>query len=334
MRLALIYGVLTGGGAERRLGDLCRYLLDNGDDCFILASTFDALGEAVIHGQCGVPLDRVIYYNTGDGFFCDHIQDFFEGKVRDLGIDLVDVQWFPGYDVVPFPCKAVATIHGISSCPPPSIFSGLISVEDGLGFSQAWKHYEVIWNWVNLRRFPFQEKLGEGLCFGGRAFKNINVRKVLPFYNGMIDGYGTSNAPQTNLSPNWRWHGFADWAEKVPNYRVAFGSAQVVMESIAAGRLVIAGQSCHLPQSAMGDLVPEGKLVMPDNIESLSRANSFSYRHGREPLPEEVWAEVQKALANDFTEERRVMRQWIEERHSMDTQCSKIRAFYSRVMEG
>jgi hypothetical protein len=316
------------------MGDLCRWLLDNGDDCYILASTFDALGEAVLHGQCGVPLDRVIYYNTGNGFYCDHIQDFFHEHLVKLGCDLVDVQWFPGYDVVPFPCKAVATMHGVTSAPPPSIFSGIIAVEAGLGFPAAWKHYATVMNWVNLHRFPFLEKLGEGLCFGGRAFKNINVRKVLPFYQGAIDGYGTSNAPQMNMPPNWRWHGFADLAQVFPKYRIVFGSAQVAMEAIAAGRLVIAGQSLHLPAGAMGGLVPEGCLVTPANIEQQALEHSFGYRHGKEPTAEEVWAEVQKALANDFTEERKAMRGWIEERHSMDVQCGRIRNFYEEVLNG
>jgi hypothetical protein len=81
-------------------------------------------------------------------------------------------------------------------------------------------------------------------------------------------------------------------------------------------------------------LVPQGCLVTADNIEELSKVHSFGYKQAPEPTAEEVWEEVQKALTNDFTEDRKAMRQWIEERHSMDKQCGMIKAFYERVLAG
>lgn len=332
MRVLLSYGVLTGGGCERRMADLCRWLLDNGDEAWIIASTFDALGESVIHGQCGVPLDRMLYYNTGDGFRCEYIQDYIADMITKLGIDIIDVQWHPGYSPFPYPCKAIATMHGVSTPPPNNIFQGVLDVE-GLSLpANRWTHTAVIWNWVNLRRFPFREDLGEGICFAGRAFKNINVKKILPYYEGIIDGYGTSSCPQPPMPANWHWKGFADLAEVYPKYRIVFASAQAAMEALAAGRLVIAGQTLHLAN--IEGLVPQGCLVTADNIEELSKVHSFGYKQAPEPTAEEVWAEVQKALANDYFDERWRMRQWMEERHSMDKQCGQIKAFYERVLAG
>jgi len=331
VRIILAYGVITGGGCERRMGDLCRWLLDNGHEAWILASQFDALGEAVVHGQCGVPIDHVLYNVTGEGgWHYGSMAEFVGAKVKELGADLVDVQWYPGFDPIHWKCPAVATIHGITTRPPPAIFSGVIAVEDGIVDGSAYRSgAPVIWNWVNLRRFPFREELGEGLCFVGRAFKAVNVRKVAHFYDGPIDGYGTSTAPQGDMPANWRWYGFTDLATVFPRYRVAFASAQCAMEAMAAGRLVIAGQSLHLPN--MGTFHPEGCLVTPENVDALARANSFSYRRGSEPTAWDVWADVQTALGNDMLEERRALREWIEERHNIDVQCGRILDFYQEV---
>lgn len=331
MRVLLAYGVITGGGCERRMGDLCRYLLDEGHEAWIAASTFDALGEAVLHGQCGVPLNRVLYYAHPDGGFrAPFMQDWIAQIVREREIDLVDVQWHPGFDPVKWDCPSIATIHGVTSRPPASIFDGVIAVEDRIIDGDAYKHgAAVIWNWVNLRRFPFREELGEGICFAGRAFKAVNVRKLLQYYDGPVDGYGTSTAAQLDMPDAWRWHGFADLAEVFPRYRIVFASAQTAMEAMAAGRFVIAGQSLHLQH--MGTHRPEGCLVTPDNVGALARANSFSYRRGYEPTSREVWADVQTALENDMPEERRALRAWVEERHSLEVQCGKIVEYYRQV---
>lgn len=327
----LAYGVLTGGGCERRMGDICRWLLDQGHEAWIAASVFDALGEAVIHGQCGVPLNRVLYYTTGEGGFrAPTMQDWVREVLIEKQIDLIDVQWYPGFEQVAYPCAAVATIHGITSRPPSDIFQGVIAVEDRIIDGHGYRHgAPVIWNWVNLRRFPFQEQLGEGVCFAGRAFKAINARKILQHYDGPIDGYGTSSAPQLDMPDAFRWHGFADLAEVFPRYRVVLASAQTAMEAMAAGRSVIAGQALHLPN--MGTYKPEGCLVTPDNVDSLARANSFSYRRGYEPSAWEVWADCQTALEEDRLEERRALREWVEVHHNIETQCGRILDFYREV---
>ena len=60
MRVGILYGVLTAGGCERRLGELARTLLDGGDDVYVLAARMDDIGVTTVVGQCGVPLQRLL----------------------------------------------------------------------------------------------------------------------------------------------------------------------------------------------------------------------------------------------------------------------------------
>ncbi len=115
------------------------------------------------------------------------------------------------------------------------------------------------------------------------------------------------------------------------DYRVVFASAQVALESMAAGRLVIAGQNFF-------NTVPAGCLVTPDNVEHLAMNQFYSWDRGnislRHATSEEVYAEFQRAMMNDFTEERWALRQWVEENHDQNTQIGKIRDFYQEIIDG
>jgi len=342
MRVALLYGVVTGGGCERRMGDICRWLNDNGDEAHIIASMFDGLGEAVLHGQCGVPVDRVHYFHS-PGMFDKYDGDwgkFVYATLADLGADLVDVQWFLDGMPPAFPCCSVATVHGAVPPPPATLVQAVISVEENEGLRRWYDHthprvmVRVVQNWVNLKRYPYQERLGEGIVFVGRSFKMGNVRKIAGYYApSVIEAYGTSHSHMTDLPANVNWHGFVDPTTVIYRHRVLFASAQCALEGVAAGRLVIAGQNLHLPPDSMPNVYPDGRLVTPDNVESMvGDGMQFSYVVGREPTPEEVWYDTQKALRYDFTKERRELRRRVERMHNIDTQIAMVRDVYREVV--
>jgi hypothetical protein len=101
---------------------------------------------------------------------------------------------------------------------------------------------------------------------------------------------------------------------------------------MAAGRQVIAGQTLHLPADSMPDVRPEGRLVSPQNVESMvGDGGQFSYTTGPEPSAEEVFADLQRALREDRRKERRILRQRVERLHNVDTQVGLIRDFYQEV---
>jgi hypothetical protein len=331
MNVLLVYGVVTGGGCERRMGDIAAWLNAHGDQCHIACSQMDALGEAVLFGQCDVSHRQIHYYVTGEGGFqTPFMCDWIDRLVVETQADIIDVQWHPGFEQHPYAVPAVATLHGRSSIPPPSIFDGVISVDRDRPNPE---HYRagcpVIYNWVNLPRFPFNEEPGVGICFAGRAFKNINARKLLPFVD-RIDGYGISNAPQTNMPENWHWHGFEDLARVFPKYQVVIGTAQVALEAMAAGRFVICGQSPHLPGM---EVVAEGRLVTPGNVEELAQWQ-FSYRMPPEPTAEEVLAELLSIDRLEYPASiRRGLRDWVEQNHNIDTQVGAICDYYRYVID-
>jgi hypothetical protein len=338
MRVALVYGVVTGGGCERRMGDICRWLLDHGDECWIIASTFDGLGEAVLHGQCGVPVDRVIYLQ-GSNFekYNGNFENFVYDQLATLSIDVADIQWH--IQIPPqFPCTAIATVHGAVPAPPVTAFQGVISVEENLGLKIWYDHMHprvmlrCIQNWVNLKRYPYQEKLGNGICFVGRSFKMLNIQKIAPFYDGVIEAYGTSHSAIEGLPSNVNWHGFVDPATVIYRHRILFGSAQVALEGLAAGRLVIAGQRLHLSPDAMPNVQPDGRLVTIENVDSMiADGMQFSYTDKGEPSAEQVWFDVQRALRDDMTKQRRALRKRVERLHNIDTQIGLIRQFYEEL---
>lgn len=332
MRILLTYGVLTGGGCERRMGDLVRWLLDNGDEAWIAANVIWNLGRDVLFGQCGVPEDRVLLWGPegNDPQTWPALGgDWIRQQVSATGADVVDVQWHPGYSLDTYSCPAVATIHGAVGAPPPSVFEGVISVQDEIIDGGAYRQgAPVIHNWVNLSRFPFTEQLGEGICHIGRGFKAENAVKILEHYDGVVDAYGSLMDPLLDPPKGWRWQGWCDPAEVMPRYRVVLGTAQVAMEAMAAGRHVICGQTPHVNTP---DMYSEGRLVAPANVEALARVQ-FAYRFGHELKSLAVWQAAQYALANERLEDRRALRAWIEEHHSLDGQCRRIRDYYEEVV--
>lgn len=329
MRVLLYYGLLAGGGCERRMGDLCRWLLDAGDECWIVASGAYDTALTILCGHCRVPANRILYMPPGGVF-----EDFLNETAANLEADVIDHQWWgAGIPKDGFAKPAICTLHGLVTPPPAGYYKGIISVEtlhDEHAMRALTPNYQVIWNWVNLDRFPFREELGESAAFFGRSFKMINAFKVAEHWPGMIDCYGMASEALPEFPPNMEWHGFADTAEVMPRYRVIFGSAQVVLEAMAAGRFVIAGQGYFI------DTVPAGHLVTPENVDALAQNQFYCERRGDPELKErtslEVYADFQWAMENDLPEERRYLRQWVESYHSMDTQCGRIRQLYEECI--
>ena len=329
MRVILYYGLLAGGGCERRLGDLCRWLLDNGDEAWIVCSGAYDTALTILCGHCGVPVNRILHLPPGK----DHAE-FLNETAADLQADVIDHQWWgAGIPASGFEKPTVCTLHGLVVSPPSGYYRGILSVEtlhDEHRMRTLAPHYGVVYNWANLRRFPFHEQLGEGAAFFGWAFKLVNAYKVAEHWTGTIDCYGMVSDAIPELPPNMIWHGFADTAGVMPRYRVVFGSAQVVLEAMAAGRQVIAGQGYFI------DTIPAGHLVTPANVDALAQNQFYCERRGDPELKErtsaEVYADFQEAMANDRLEERRQLRRWVESYHSMDVQCQRIRDFYEECI--
>ncbi|MFA7000424.1 MAG: hypothetical protein WC241_04950 [Candidatus Paceibacterota bacterium] len=326
MNVVIHYGILGAGGCERRLGDLVRWLLDNGDQAWICVSGCTNDGLSIIYRQCGVPNDRLRVMPPGGDY-----ETFALELLREVDADIIDVQWLSS---VPehFPCRAVYTIHGEQSLPPPGWFDGLISVEtmgDHHPARTTTPLYREIWNWVPLERFPFQEKLGKGACFIGRSFKMVNAKKVAEHWQGVIDCYGSAVTDVNDLPSGMRWLGWVDPEGIIYKYRVVFASAQVALEAMAAGRLVIAGQDFQ-------ETVPAGHLVTPDNVAHLACNQFYSWDRGnpslRHPTSKEVYEQFCHAMAHDLLAERRELRAWVEQHHDKDTQIRKIREFYQEVL--
>ncbi len=314
------------------MGDICSWLLRNGDEAWIAGATCDDQCMTMLVQQCGVPANRIILMDPGGRF-----EDFGGDVCYRLDADLVDVQWAIQIPAGGFPCAAIATMHGAVSMPPPTIFQGAISVEESAQQRHRFAHLGLplaeVLNWCNTARFPFRERLGEGVVFIGRSFKMVNVRKVAPLYAGRIEAYGTVTAAEhiASLPANVEWRGVCDSAAVMPQARVVIGCAQVALEAMAAGRWVLCGQNLHLSPEVLVDTVPEGRIVRPANVAEISAAGQFNYRRPPEPRAEEVLAELEWALAHDAPEERRALRDWVEERHSLEAQVRKIRAFYREV---
>jgi len=331
LRVLLFYPVLGAGGCEKRLAELGRWLLDNGDEAWIIASSIASDVTAnVIAGQCGFPWDRILLKPQDDDTM---LEDFVADTALALRADVLDCQWVEPLPN-PFPCPAVYTTHGLTQPLPERLdFAAHISV-DTLPLDSHNRTYapvvRTVWNWVNLDRFPFREALGRGAAFFGRSFKLWpNVVALAEMRGEQIDAYGFVAGTLDGLPPNIIWRGFTDTAEKVYQYRVVFASAQAALEAIAAGRLVVCGHW-------QGNFVSEATLVMPDNIAALSQRQmwfeSLAWSDG-EPATARLLQQFDLAMANDFPEERRQMRAYIEEHHDMRKQCRKIRETYEAVAQ-
>ena len=336
MKIVFAYGVLTGGGAEKRMGDLSRWLLDNGDEAWIVASNISDNGISMMAQQCGFPVNRIRVMEA-----CGNYEKHTIQVAEEVGADIIDVQWV---DCVPSfaPCALTYTMHGRTQPVPVNApFLGILSVEHIVPNDPLHRAAPVVrsvLNWADTEKFAYRDELPEdGVCWIGRLFKAVgddalpgNVVKVAPYYKGMIDCYGTVHAASEldKLPPNARWLGYVKPEEVIYNYRVVLATAICALEALAAGRLVIAGQPY--------DGRPAwGRLVRPKLLDTLALQQfaSILFPHDlADPSPEAVYAELADALENDFTEERRRCRQYVEEYHSLNGQCAKVRAFYEEVL--
>ncbi len=326
MRVIYYYGIVSGGGCERRMGDLCRWMNDNGAEAWIVAAAADNIGLTILHGQCGLPTNRVRLMEPGG-----NLERFLVDQVSELGATVVDHQWWgAGIPHGGFPVPAVATLHGRVPYPPGGFYQGILSVEtmvDHRFLRTLAPRYAQVWNWVDLERFPFVPALGQGAAFFGRSFKTVNVRKVASLWPGTIDCYGVATASLDNLPENAHWLGFADPAALMPKYRVIFASAQVALEAMAVGRHVIAGQEFDYT-------VPGGVLVTPQNVDHLAPMQFYCEDLGEvvERTAEEVYEQFLIAMSEDRLEERRTLRGWVEDHHDRDVQCGKILGFYEEAV--
>jgi hypothetical protein len=315
------------------MGDLCRWLLDNGDECWIVGTKPNDLGMAMLYGQCGVPPSRCLWMTEHDEGGA--VEDWILACARETGADLIDHQWWgAGIPKTWEGIKAVCTLHGYVGLPGGGFYDAVISVEDLGDGHQAFKmapRVETIWNWVNLERFPFREELPpDGAAFIGRAFKTVNAKKVAWLRPDLeIDCFGTAPA---GLGPEWppnmKWLGYEKPENILWNYRVVFASAIAAMEAVAAGRLVVVGQN-------YAHRTPWGTLVRPEILPLLSRDQfaSVMFPHDEpEATAEEVLAQFEAAMANDFTAMRRECRAYIEREHAKEGQCRKIRDLYEEVL--
>ena len=332
MRVVYSYGVIGGGGCEKRMGDLVRWLVDGGDEAWILGSCIDAQGQAQLFGQQGFDPDRLLLFDAqGDVKYTipNGYSQWITDVATSLGADILDVQ-YTTTTPAKAPCRMVYTLHGCGQPIPDLVFDGILSVESvehPFPIQHANQHFRHVNNWVDTERFPWQKELGEGACFIGRNFKTVNALKVAAHWDGVIDCYGIAETSIVDWPKNMRWLGYGDPAEILPRYRVVFGSAQVALEALAMGRYVIAGQHYIFP--------PGGSLVTPQNIATLAGYQFYTQQRGEkavEPSGEQVYAEFQRAMTNDNPKDRWKMSEYVRENHDPDIQMDKVRDFYEEVL--
>jgi hypothetical protein len=308
------------------MGDLCRWLNEHGDDCWIVAGGIDNIGLTILTGQCGLPMDRIRIMPAGD-----RLEDFIIDQITRLEIDLVDHQWWgAGIPDHGWPVPTIATIHGRVPLPPPSFYRGILSVEtlvEHRHLRARARFYREVWNWVDLERFAFQPELGEDACFLGRSFKLVNAIKVAKHWEGSIDCYGIATTELLDMGNHLRWKGFADPAEFLPRYRVVFASAMCALEAMAVGRSVIAGQDFQ-------ETVPAGELITPENVAQLAKWQFYTNGNSQCEVPsDEVYRTFMRAMREERLQERIDLREWVEDHHSIDGQIGKIQDFYREVLE-
>jgi len=329
MNIVFSYGVIGGGGCERRMGDLVRWFLANGDEAWIVGSCINTEGRSQLFGQQGIPPERILLCDpevlSRSGL--QGYADFVGETCRALKADILDVQYVET-SPVNAPCRTIFTMHGLGQPIPAILFDGILSVESmeppSQFPSQPFAHAS---NWVDATRFPFRSELGEGACFIGRNFKTVNALKVASLWDGTIDCYGIAEVPIAGYPDNMRWLGYTDPAETLPRYRVVFASAQVALEALSVGRFVIAGQHYVWP--------PAGLLVTPGNIRLLADNQFYTVERSSnigEPSAEEVYLEFREAMEDDAPRERQYMSQYVRKHHDPDTQMQKIRQFYEEVL--
>ncbi|HUW11512.1 MAG TPA: hypothetical protein VM537_17405 [Anaerolineae bacterium] len=335
MRVVYTYGLLAGGGCERRTGQLMRWLLDRGDDAWLLGTGWAEAGQAMMLEQCKVPADRIVIM-PAEQLSSGSYEDFLSENIERLEADVIDVQWtscLPSRWTRP----SVFTMHGISQpVPAHAPFSKMICIENlpsgHPGYHQeSQTKIEVIWNWVDLDQFPFQRDLGEGACYVGRSFKAANALKVCTVDPDVtIDGYGTDfDLAARDFPANFRWLGYAKPEEFIYRYRVVFGCAIAAVEGLAAGRLVIAGG-----WQGYAGRQTYGHLVRPHLLERMSgdQFTGQSQADAVEPTAEEVYRDFQLAMEDDMTEQRLMMRAWVEQYHHPDRQMEKVRRVYEEAI--
>jgi len=324
VKVALYYPVLYEGGCEKRLGELARWLLDNGDDVYIVAISASRVkaGEDIICRRCGFPRERIItkpLYDTRTD------EEFITNVIGWMRPDVIDCQWHGPWPNVTLPI--VYTMHGAGQLVPNKDIAAVISVEDLPDGHAAYRvaPVHVVWNWVDTKRFQFVKALGSGVAFFGRAFKMIpNVMHIARKYPTVqIDAYGFGPVPA--LPDNVVWHGYVDPLSVIYSYRVVFASAQAALEAIAAGRLVICGH-------AQDNRKPLAALALPHNIQLLSRSQMWSSKGSGAPDFKQLKRDFETARKNNLATERAVLRRYIEEYHDLDTQCRKIREIYETVV--
>jgi len=329
MRIAYHYGSLAAGGVERRLGDLYRHLTRRGDEVWIVALRFDRGGRETVCRQGGVPEDRILCSPPGTPF-AEPFRLWSQATLEALEPDIIVVQWC----ALPIECAspAVATIHGEIPLPEPNLFDGILFVSKSIIMPIEGQvgPIRAVENWVDLQEHPFHEDLPrEGVCFLGREYKSENAEMVAREYGeGTIDCY--ADGWGGDHPSNMIYQGYGDPREVFPRYRVCFTAGFAARESVAAGRLTIAGQPNVFRR---GDY----RLVTPDRIAEMSEgrfADMGPIKAVPAPTQEQRMEEFWKALGGgDWLEERKAMRAYLAEHRSAAKQIAKVRAFYEEVLQ-
>ena len=330
MRIAYHYGLLAGGGVERRLADLYRHLTRRGDDVWIIGLRLDSTGRELLCWQGGVPEDRIIIAPPATQF--DNTFHLWSwDTLEELQPDIIDCQWCAS--PYKFPLPAVATVHGFIPMPPADVFQGILFIADFITMPTPGQRGPIraIENWVDLGVNPFHEDLPrEGICCLGREYKAANAEKVaraMPDTN--IDCYTDAWTPDAHPD-NMIYQGYGNPPKVYPEYRIVFAAALAAMEAIAAGRLVIAGQPAQFMRS-------DYRLVTPARMEEMART-LFSFNQtpkAAEPTPKQCIEEFGLAVAmDDCLKDRKAMRNYLARYHNAKTQIGLVRDFYEEVLAG
>ena len=329
MRIAYHYGSLATGGVERRLGDLYRHLTRQGDDVWIVALKFVPGGRDILCRQGGVPEERILCAPPGTAFD-KSFSAWSQATLEALEPDIIVAQWCA--TPMEYLSTVVATVHGEIPLPAPGLFDGILFVSESIVMPMEGQAGPIraVENWVDLEEHPFHEDLpAEGACFLGREYKSENADMVACEYaGGTIDCY--AEAWDGDHPSNMIYQGYGDPREVFPRYRVCFTAGFAARESLAAGRLTIAGQPNLFRR---GDY----RLVTPARIAEMS-AGRFADMGPIDEVPAPTQAqrmeEFEKALGGgDWLEERKAMRAYLAEHRNAAKQIAKVRAFYEEVLQ-
>jgi len=327
MKLAYAYGVLAGGGCERRLGELAAWMLTRGHEVRIFGETIRKEGRDILLGQCGLPAE-MIEVAQDDGPYPGNYADWLRERVAGYAPDLVSHQWYS--EPIRFDCPSICTVHGWGVLPPLGAYEAIIYV---------WQTHDPVYlaaaplvrcvdNWVGLSRLPFHEEPGEGVAFFGRSYKYHNARRyALCNPQETVVCFSPDRAPK-RLAPNMDWRGMGDPAEALPPFRLVFASALAAMEAMALGRRVIVGH----PHPFLWETC---RFVTCANIESLLPGRFAYDLTSRPPVTdEEVREQAEAALGDDNLLERWALRRWLEVHRNPAYQIPQIEEFYRMIKEG